>query len=100
MSKILIDLMWEKFEAHQPFADELGYGPEWKAMCEQRTEDAAETAADAAEDAVEYADACAECAAYAADAASVAVAVLDNAAVAEHWAEQAIEFINKAEGKS
>jgi hypothetical protein len=35
-----IDQMWKRFEQHQPFADERGYGKAWRKMCEERTEDA------------------------------------------------------------
>jgi hypothetical protein len=90
MSKILIDQMWEQLAQHQPVADELGYGSEWRRMCKERTENAADVAADAAADA----DACAAAAAWA------AAVVLDNAAEAEYWAEHAIELITKAEGRS
>jgi len=40
--------MWKALEKHQPIADRLGYGQEWKQMCVERTEDACRTARDAA----------------------------------------------------
>jgi len=45
MNMTTIDQMWEKFEAHQPEADRLGYGEAWRRMCEERTEEAAAAAA-------------------------------------------------------
>lgn len=32
-----LDHMWARLEAHQPFANERGYGPAWKQMCQDRT---------------------------------------------------------------
>ena len=40
--------MWERLAAHQPIANERGYGPAWARMCEERTQDAAWAAAAAA----------------------------------------------------
>jgi hypothetical protein len=37
-----LDEMWERLEAHQPFADKRGYGPAWKQMCQDRTRQTAE----------------------------------------------------------
>ncbi len=37
-----LDEMWARLEAHQPFADQGGYGPAWKRMCDDRTEDVAD----------------------------------------------------------
>ena len=73
-----LDQMWEKFEAHQPFADELGYGPGWRRMCDERTEDACDAAV---------------------EAAWVTADAMDRA-VAERLAERAIECIERAEGRS
>ena len=93
-----IDLMWKRLAQHQPFADERGYGPEWKRMCEERTEETADADADAdsawwdAWDAAGAANAARAEAAWAARAAEAAKR-------AERWAESAIEYINKAEGK-
>ena len=82
----IIDHMWEKFAAHQPKADRLGYGAAWRRMCEERTDEAAEVAWAAAW-AAKSADALA---AYAAAWA---------AAYAKRWAERAIECIDRAEDK-
>ena len=41
--------MWQALEKHQPIADQLGYGQEWKHLCVERTVDACRTAADAAD---------------------------------------------------
>ena len=43
-----IDQMWEQLTAHQPFADQRGYGEAWARMCEEKTPEAA-WAAEAAE---------------------------------------------------
>jgi hypothetical protein len=98
MSKETIDLMWERLAQHQPFADELGYGPEWKHMCNTRAEEDAWVAAAWAADAAWWA-AKAE-AAWAARAANEAKAEAEwLAANAECWAERAIKYIEKAEGR-
>ena len=86
-----LDQMWEKFEAHQPVADRLGYGEAWRRMCEERTVEAADAAADAAWEVEDPAD-------VAAAAAETAAAAVRSAAVAKRWAERAIEFIEQAEG--
>ena len=112
MSKETIEQMWEKFAEHQPFADERGYGEAWRRMCDERTEDAAGEAADAAWDAAEAADAAdaagwADAAWAAAQAACTAEWVASWAATwaavdparAESGAKEAIECIEKAEGK-
>lgn len=91
-----IDQMWEKFEAHQPVADELGYGPEWRRMCEERTEEAATAVgykADAENNPTRAAAWSARLALATADRARVA------AANAESLAKRAIEYIERAEGK-
>jgi hypothetical protein len=94
-----IDQMWQKFAAHQPVADRLGYGEAWRRMCEERTEDAFYDAADAV-DAVDAADAAnavdAACAAWALSRSGMARA----SSWANRLAERAIEYINKAEGRS
>lgn len=28
-----LDHMWKRLAAHQPFADQRGYGPAWAVMC-------------------------------------------------------------------
>ena len=81
-----IDQMWEQLTAHQPFADQRGYGEAWARMCEEKTPEAA-WAAEAAEAA---ADADAD-----ADAAWAAAAV----AAAVRAAKTAVEWIEKAEGR-
>ena len=43
-----IDQMWERLAAHQPYADQRGYGEAWAQMCAERTPEAAEAAAAAA----------------------------------------------------
>lgn len=40
--------MWTELEKYQPYADEHGFGAEWRRMCEERTEEAAWAAASAA----------------------------------------------------
>jgi hypothetical protein len=72
-----LDEMWKRLEAHQSFADQRGYGKQWKQMCEQRAAEVADAA-----DAV----AAAAAASWAADVADAA-----------DWAADAIESINKAE---
>jgi hypothetical protein len=37
--------MWYRIERHQKYADERGYGDEWRVMCKERTEQAARRAA-------------------------------------------------------
>ena len=32
-----LDQMWEQLAAHQPLADQRGYGGAWKQLCEERT---------------------------------------------------------------
>ena len=41
-----LDHMWARLEAHQPFADERGYGPAWKQMCQDRTRKTADAVGD------------------------------------------------------
>jgi len=89
-----LDQMWEKFEAHQPFADELGYGPGWRRMCEERTEEAMRAAYATAWVTARAIDA----AAAAASAASAVDAAYAAGRVA--WAKRAIEYIEQAEGRS
>lgn len=108
--------MWERLEAHQPYADEQGYGKAWAKMCDERNQSVALAAAaaaklaadeaaaealetedwavwDAAREARYVASAAAKMAAWAASAAERGVATwLD-------WAQAVIEYINKAEGK-
>ena len=92
-----LDLMWRKFEAHQPFADERGYGEAWRRMCEERAVEAATAAWDATRAAAW--DAAAEYAA-AVDAAAWAAWAAADAAWAERWAKRAIEDIERAGGRS
>lgn len=44
-----LNAMWQELEKHQPIADRLGYGQEWKHMCVERKIDACRTASDAAD---------------------------------------------------
>ena len=37
--------MWRELEAYQPFANRDGHGESWRVMCEERTEEAAWSAA-------------------------------------------------------
>jgi hypothetical protein len=68
-----LDKMWKALKKHQPMADQLGYGPEWKRMCDERTSAAAwgasvvayRAAASAADDDVHEAAFAAGAAAYA-----------------------------------
>ena len=89
-----IEEMWIRLTAHQPFADQRGYGPEWAKMCAERTPDAAQEAAWAASDAAAWAlVARAEEAARAAWAQEAA-----RAAARAAWAQAAaIKWIEKAE---
>ena len=32
-----LDQMWEQLAAHQPLADQRGYGGAWNQLCEERT---------------------------------------------------------------
>jgi hypothetical protein len=84
-----IDQMWKKFVAHQPFADKLGYGEEWKQMCIKRNLEAADCAAFAAE---RLNQSKSDLSAAAALAAGTAVS--KNCSKA---AKRAIEYINKTE---
>jgi hypothetical protein len=86
--------MWAHLEAHQSFADERGYGLEWKRMCEQRTEEAAyaaEEAAYAAEEAAAKAADAADAAWLARAAAEAAEAVAAAAARVDQYSELAID---------
>jgi len=101
--KILMDWMrGTVLPQSQALADENGFGDEWRAMCSERTDEAARVAADAADaaaDAVRAADAAADAAdavraAYAvraadaaADAADAAYAAADAAADAAYAAD-------------
>jgi hypothetical protein len=88
-----LNAMWTRLAEHQPFADQRGYGAEWREMCAERTPDAADAAAWVAQ----------RCASGdAADAASTAWAAMltanaSAAWAAEAWAAEAIESINKSE---
>ena len=105
-----IDQMWEKFEAHQPEADRLGYGAAWRRMCEERTEDAAENAwvaANVVSEAVWEASAAAVWAKAALSWTEFWAERSPESAAASKamgwdvvWAERAIEFIAKAEGET
>jgi hypothetical protein len=115
-----IEQMWQKFEAHQPEADRLGYGEAWRRMCEERTAVAADAAAAAAWAArgaawaaeaarwAAWAAAHAEAAAWAAAAARAAAKAVAYAAeawekreaAADVWTKRAIECIERAGGKA
>ena len=86
----IIDQMWQHLAALQTEADELGYGPEWRTMCEEQTPEAAEKAAELA---WATGDAVASKAAHAAWASARAWFE------AAQWAENSIETIEKAKGK-
>ena len=85
-----LEEMWKRLDQHQPFADRRGYGPEWAAMCAEKTEAAAEAAAAQAAEAAEEAWAKAETAAWA--AADAAWAAADAVAGAK-----AVDWIKKSE---
>lgn len=85
-----IDQMWERLAAHQPYADQRGYGEAWARMCAERTKDAAK-AARAVASTAGAADA-----QYATWAAAEATAAWVDA---EAVAVKAVEWIAKAEGR-
>lgn len=89
-----LDEMWKRLAQHQPFADERGYGPEWAAMCEQRTAEAASWAAWAAWATQAAAEMAAE-----AEAVSAAEEAVSRAAAAAAEAETAVDWIKRAEGE-
>lgn len=111
---VLLDWMWiTVLPQLQPIADENGFGKEWRTMCSERTEKAADAARAAARAAVYAADA-ANAAAWAAfesaEAAYAAVYAAD-AARAAAWAADAgfwekvdpigvLERMTNLEGKS
>jgi hypothetical protein len=41
-----IDEMWDRLAAHQPYADQRGYGKEWQALCKYRTQQSAQALGD------------------------------------------------------
>jgi hypothetical protein len=41
----IMERMWVDLQSFQPFADSEGHGESWRTMCEQRTAEAAQTAA-------------------------------------------------------
>ena len=86
--------MWTRLEQHQTFADQRGYGAEWRRMCEQRTATSAEVAHYAAR---EYATReVTWAAAHAAGRAAEALYALEEAA---HNATDAVRFMDQEEGK-
>lgn len=98
------DEMWTRLEAHQPYADERGYGSEWQAMCKKRTAKAAlaaEAAAEAAGRRARAAEAAAEAAAMSAwEASRWSATFARRPIVAEEAAEgatRAVEWIEKSE---
>ncbi len=102
-----LDEMWKRLEQHQSRADQRGYGLEWRVMCEQRTEEAAESAAKAAWAARTAAASKAAWAAWAAGASwasDAAWAAMVTAKASAEWAAMemaayAINRINRAEEK-
>ena len=101
--KILMDWMWGTVLPRlQAFADEKGFGGEWRTMCDERTAgaaDAAARAADAAFAATRAADAAVDAAARVAadaadavaDAVAVAVAATRAADAADYAATRAVD---------
>ena len=91
---VTIEEMWNRLAAHQSFADRRGYGPEWAAMCAERTVASTRKAADAGffnwGAAVDWA---AQSAGWALEAAAWA------ADIAEREADAAVRWIERAEGK-
>lgn len=85
--------MWQELEEHQPVADRLGYGQEWKHMCVERTVDACRTAARAAYDARYAAARAARASAW--DAAWDAIHV----AAAAYKAADTVKNLNQGEQK-
>jgi hypothetical protein len=77
--------MWEALERYQPFADQHGFGAEWRRMTTERTPGAAKVAAEAAWATPGAWEA--EAAAYAAARAAAARAAYE---------ATAIEYINEA----
>ena len=94
-----LNQMWQRLEKHQPYADKAGYGPEWQAMCTERTTKTA-AEAQAAADAV-WDEACASDfdAAWEATAAAAsrAAAAAQAAAAAVMAAERAVKWVKQAE---
>jgi len=84
-----LDEIWERLAQHQSYADQKGYGEAWAKMCAERTQDAAWEAVQAT-----------EVSAAAEQAADVAWAALRAAEEVEELATNAIEWIEKAEGKN
>ena len=41
-----IDQLWDRLAAHQPHADQRGYGKEWQSMCRDRTQQSAQALGD------------------------------------------------------
>jgi hypothetical protein len=79
-----LDEMWAALLAYLPQAIDDGHGDSWAKMCNEKTPDAAYAASDAA-----ASDAWAASAAYAADAAAY------GASYADHWAQKAIDALQK-----
>ena len=86
--------IWARIEAHQPSADRRGFGLEWRVMCEERTNIAAEAAVRAAVKAARYAKTFA-----AVKAALAAADVAHTAGELANLERQTIECATNAEGK-
>lgn len=85
---VILDWMWGTvLPTMQPVADDRGFGAEWKAMCKERTADAAYAASNAAS-AYAASNAAAYASNFAADAAANAAAAADATPVAtsDYWA--------------
>ena len=92
---LIMDWMWSTaLPLGQELADKLGYGKEWKAMCELRTADAASYAASASSAASYAADA------YAAYASSAAASVASAADAAASVASAAASVADAADAAS
>lgn len=88
-----LEEMWTRLVAHQPFADERGYGPEWAVMCAERTFDTALAAA-------KRVRTLAGRAGHAADAAAWAGIAPKATGPTPEWAEKAaVRWIEKAEAE-
>ena len=81
--------MWDALARYQPYADKDGHGETWRAMCEQRTEAAAEAATATALKTWDGWTEVAEAAACAANAAN---------AEWEGWAEDALYWSGRVIG--
>ena len=82
-----LDEMWERLAQHQSYADQKGYGEAWAKMCAERTQEASLAAGLAA-------------GATASAAAGTAWSALRAAEEVEELSTNAMEWIEKAEGKN